>query len=189
MISLGKAKTINNTITSNHASFNTVDYQLDKFWNSGEISETKLILLKKYNMNISFEKTFYRASTGRFIIKFPLRESSDQFGSTGDIAVHRLQQIKRRFEKNQPLSQQNHKFMNDYPKLDRMELIPENKIDVPAKPSFCLPHHPVPLRSGDKFRVLFDGSEKPSSDISLNDKFMIGPQLQLDITSNLECTK
>ncbi|GFT69738.1 DUF1758 domain-containing protein [Trichonephila clavipes] len=62
--------------------------------------------------------------------------------------------------------------MNDYLKLGHMELIPEKEIDVPASSSFYLPHHPVSNKNGDKFRVMFDGSAKSSSRISLNDKLM-----------------
>ncbi|GFQ72689.1 uncharacterized protein LOC103569155 [Trichonephila clavata] len=122
---------------------------------------------------------------GRFAVKFPFRDSSDELGSSRDIAVHRLQQIERRFSKNQSLSDQYHKFMEDYLKLGHMELIPENEIDVPASSSFYLPHHPVPNKNGDKFRVVFDGSAKSSSGISLNDKLMVGPQLQTDLTTLL----
>ncbi|GFQ96612.1 pro-Pol polyprotein [Trichonephila clavata] len=75
--------------------------------------------------------------------------------------------------------------MDDYLKLGHMELIPENEIDVPASSSFYLPHHPVPNKNGDKFRVVFDGSAKSSSGISLNDKLMVGPQLQTDLTTLL----
>ncbi|GFY79729.1 uncharacterized protein LOC103569155 [Trichonephila inaurata madagascariensis] len=67
--------------------------------------------------------------------------------------------------------------MNDYLKLGHMELIPEREIDVPASSSFYLPHHPVPNKNGDKFRVVFDGSAKSSSGISLNDKLMVDNSL------------
>ncbi|GFW97579.1 pro-Pol polyprotein [Trichonephila clavipes] len=43
----------------------------------------------------------------------------------------------------------------------------------------------VSRQNGDKFRVGFDGSAKSSSGISLNDKFMVGPQLQTDLTTLL----
>ncbi|GFU96468.1 uncharacterized protein LOC103569155 [Trichonephila clavipes] len=124
-------------------------------------------------------------STSRFAVNFPFRDSSDELGSSRNTAVHRLQQIERRFSKNKSLSDQYHKFMNDYLKLGHMELIPENKIDDPASSSFYLPHHPIPNKNGDKFRVVFDGSAKSSSGISLNDKLMVGPQLQTDLTTLL----
>ncbi|XP_035220181.1 uncharacterized protein LOC118193235 [Stegodyphus dumicola] len=59
---------------------------------------------------------------------------------------------------------QYHKFMEDYQQLGHMELIPENEIDVPANSSFYLPHHSVLDKNGDKFRVVFYGSAKSSSD-------------------------
>ncbi|GIX95373.1 uncharacterized protein LOC103569155 [Caerostris extrusa] len=66
-----------------------------------------------------------------------------------------------------------------------MEVIPENEIDVPANSISYLPHHPVSNKSGDKFRVVLDGSVKSSTDVFLNDKLMVGPQLQTDLTTLL----
>ncbi|GFY25051.1 uncharacterized protein LOC103569155 [Trichonephila clavipes] len=94
-------------------------------------------------------------------------ETRHELGSSRDIAVHRLQQIERRFSKNKSLSDHYHKFMNGYLKPGPMELIPENEIDVPASSSFYLLHNSVPNKNGDKFRVVFDGSAKSSSGISL----------------------
>ncbi|GFQ89622.1 pro-Pol polyprotein [Trichonephila clavata] len=182
---LGKTKISCQRIISNHASYNAVEFQLDKFWQLEELSETKPFTNEEIACENNFKRTYTRDSTGRFAVKFPFRDSSDELGSSRDIAVHRLQQIERRFSKNQSLSDQYHKFMDDYLKLGHMELIPENEIDVPASSSFYLPHHPVPNKNGDKFRVVFDGSAKSSSDISLNDKLMVGPQLQTDLTTLL----
>ncbi|GFR15815.1 uncharacterized protein LOC103569155 [Trichonephila clavata] len=182
---LGKTKLSCQRIISNHASYNAVEFQLDKFWQLEELSETKPFTNEEIACENHFKRTYTRDSTGRFAVKFPFRDSSDELGSSRDIAVHRLQQIERRFSKNQSLSDQYHKFMDDYLKLGHMELIPENEIDVPASSSFYLPHHPVPNKNGDKFRVVFDGSAKSSSGISLNDKLMVGPQLQTDLTTLL----
>ncbi|GFQ79177.1 uncharacterized protein TNCT_189691 [Trichonephila clavata] len=182
---LGKTKHFCQRIISNLASYNAVEFQLDKFWQLEELSETKPFTNEEIACENHFKSTYTRDSTGRFAVKFPFRDSSDKLGSSRDIAVHRLQQIERRFSKNQSLSDQYHKFMDDYLKLGHMELIPENEIDVPASSSFYLPHHPVPNKNGDKFRVVFDGSAKSSSGISLNDKLMVGPQLQTDLTTLL----
>ncbi|GFQ91591.1 uncharacterized protein TNCT_228521 [Trichonephila clavata] len=182
---LGKTKISCQRIISNHANYNAVEFQLDKFWQLEELSETKPFTNEEIACENHFKRTYTRDSTGRFAVKFPFRDSSDELGSSRDIAVHRLQQIERRFSKNQSLSDQYHKFMDDYLKLGHMELIPENEIDVPASSSFYLPHHPVPNKNGDKFRVVFDGSAKSSSGISLNDKLMVGPQLQTDLTTLL----
>ncbi|GFU64940.1 uncharacterized protein LOC103569155, partial, partial [Trichonephila clavipes] len=182
---LGKTKLSCQRIISNHASYNAVEFQLDKFWQLEELGETKPFTNEEIACENHFKRTHTRDSTGRFIVNFPFRDSSDELDSSRDTAVHRLQQIERRFSKNKSLSDQYHKFMNNYFKLGHMELIPENEIDVPASSSFYLPHHPVPNKNGDKFRVVFDGSAKSSSGISLNDKLMVGPQLQTDLTTLL----
>ncbi|GFQ64512.1 integrase catalytic domain-containing protein [Trichonephila clavata] len=182
---LGKTKLSCQRIISNHASYNTVEFQLDKFWQLEELSETKPFTNEEIAGENHFKITYTRDSTGRFAVKFPFRDSSDELGSSRDIAMHRLQQIERRFRKNQSLSDQYHKFMDDYLKLGHMELIPEKEIDLPASSSFYLTHHPVANKNGDKFRVVFDGSAKSSSGISLNDELMVGPQLQTDLITLL----
>lgn len=182
---LGKTQDMSQRIVSNHASFNTVEYQLDKFWELENITEAKPYTEEETACENHFKETYSRDSTGRFVVKFPFRESNDELGSSRDIAVHRLQQIERRFTKNQSLNIQYHKFMQEYLDIGHMEIIPENEIDIPATSSFYLPHHPVPNKTGDKFRVVFDGSVKSSSGVSLNDKLIIGPQLQNDLTTLL----
>ncbi|GIY73254.1 uncharacterized protein LOC103569155 [Caerostris extrusa] len=64
-----------------------------------------------------------------------------------------------------------------------MEVIPENEIDDPANLSFYLPHHAVSNKCGDKFRLVFDGSAKSTTGISLNEKLMVGAELQIDLTT------
>ncbi|GIX67568.1 hypothetical protein CDAR_563991 [Caerostris darwini] len=182
---LEKTKGISQTIISNHASCNAVEFELDKFWQLEEISNIKPYTQEETACENHFIQTFSRDATGRFAVKFPFRESSDELGSSRDIAIHRLHQIERRFAKNPSLFNEYHKFMEDYLKLVHMELIPENEIDVPANSSFYLPHHPVPNKIGDKFRAVFDGSAKSSTSVSLNDKLMVGPQLQADLTTIL----
>ena len=61
-----------------------------------------------------YKRTFFLDDTGRFNVKFLFRESSDELRSSRDLAIHRLQQIERRFGKNESLSKQYHKFMDKY---------------------------------------------------------------------------
>ncbi|GIY34556.1 uncharacterized protein LOC103569155 [Caerostris extrusa] len=73
--------------------------------------------------------------------------------------MHRLHQIERQFTKNSSFSEptEYRKLTEDYLKLRHMEVITENDIHVPANSSFYLPHHLVPNKSGDKFRLISDG--------------------------------
>ncbi|GFY63198.1 transposon Tf2-6 polyprotein [Trichonephila inaurata madagascariensis] len=145
-----------------------------------ELCETKPFTNKEIACENNFEGTRTSDLTGRFAVHFPFLDSSEELGSSRDIVEHRLQQIERRFRKTNhfPI---NIKFMNDYLIFGRMELIPENKIDVPASSSFYLPHHTVPNKNADQSNITRNLSPKASSGISLDDKLMVGPQLQTPI--------
>ncbi|XP_035228954.1 uncharacterized protein LOC118201044 [Stegodyphus dumicola] len=182
-VNIGKTKCVPQTIISNHASCTNAQFQLENFWKLEEISEIKPYTEEEIECENHFKQNFSRDSTGRFVVKFPFHRSSNELQSSRDAAVHCLQSTERQFIKNKSLSSQYHKFMEDYQQLGHMELIPENEIDVPANSSFYLPYHSVPDKNGDKFRVVFDGSAKSSSGNSLNEKLMVGPQLQTDLTA------
>ncbi|GIY19138.1 hypothetical protein CDAR_455191 [Caerostris darwini] len=77
---LGKTKGISQTLISNHASCNAVEFKLDKFWQLEEISNIKPYTQEETACENPFILTFSRDSTGRFAVKFPFRESSDELG-------------------------------------------------------------------------------------------------------------
>ena len=67
--------------------------------------------------------------------------------------------------------------------MQHMEVVPEAALEVPDDQSFYLPHHCVFKEDSTttKLRVVFDGSAKTSSGISLNDALMVGPTIQDDL--------
>ena len=67
--------------------------------------------------------------------------------------------------------------------LDTWKKFPRNKIHMPATNCFYLPYHCVikDASSTTKLRVVFDDSAKSASGVSLNDRLMVGPQLQKDL--------
>ncbi|GIY71759.1 DUF1758 domain-containing protein [Caerostris darwini] len=75
---LGKTKDISQTILSNHASCNAVEFELDKFWQLEEISNIKPYTQEETACENHFIQTFSRDSTGRFAVKFPFRKSSNE---------------------------------------------------------------------------------------------------------------
>ncbi|GIY25080.1 DUF1758 domain-containing protein, partial [Caerostris darwini] len=75
---LGKTKGISQTILSNHASCNAVEFELDKFWQLEEISKIKPYTQEETACENHFIQTFSRNSTGRFAVKFPFRKSSNE---------------------------------------------------------------------------------------------------------------
>ncbi|GFY13532.1 uncharacterized protein LOC103569155 [Trichonephila clavipes] len=81
---LGKTKLSCQRIISNHASYNAVEFQLDKFWQLEELGETKPFTNEEIACENHFERTHTRDSTGRFAVNFPFRDSSDELGSFRD---------------------------------------------------------------------------------------------------------
>ncbi|GIX96405.1 DUF1758 domain-containing protein [Caerostris darwini] len=75
---LGNTKDISQTILSNHASCNAVEFELDKFWQLEEISNIKPYTQEETACENHFIQTFSCDSTGRFAVKFPFRKSSNE---------------------------------------------------------------------------------------------------------------
>ncbi|GIY37243.1 DUF1758 domain-containing protein [Caerostris darwini] len=75
---LGKTKGISQTILSNHASCNAVEFELDKFRQLEEISNVKPYTQEETACENHFTQTFSPHSTGRFAVKFPFRKSSNE---------------------------------------------------------------------------------------------------------------
>ncbi|XP_075259084.1 uncharacterized protein LOC142350945 [Convolutriloba macropyga] len=64
-----------------------------------------------------------------------------------------------------------------------MEEVPRNKIQMPATNCFYLPH-PCVIKDASRtteLRVVFNASAESASGVSLNDPFLVGPQLQKDL--------
>ena len=64
-----------------------------------------------------------------------------------------------------------------------MEEVPRNKNHMPATNYFYLPHQCVikDASSTNKLRVVFDAPANTANGVSLNDRLMVGPQLQNDL--------
>ncbi|CAL8139736.1 unnamed protein product [Orchesella dallaii] len=73
--------------------------------------------------------------------------------------------------------------MSDYEQLGHMELVSQASCGENIGNTFYLPHHCVvkTVETESKFRVVFDGSAKSSTNISLNDCLLVGPTIQTDI--------
>ncbi|GFW11236.1 DUF1758 domain-containing protein [Trichonephila clavipes] len=71
---LGKTKLSCQRIISNHASYNAVEFQLDKFWQLEELGETKPFTNEEIACENHFKGTRTRDSTGRFAVNFPFRD-------------------------------------------------------------------------------------------------------------------
>ncbi|XP_033231494.1 uncharacterized protein LOC117182505, partial [Belonocnema kinseyi] len=133
-----------------------------------------------------FQATTERDHDGRFVVSLPLKSKVSELGNSLDIAQKRLISIERKLSKQPVLKESYIEFMDDYEAQGHMEKVPPKQINSHG-PIFYLPHHAVFKESSTttKVRVVFDGSAKTSSGLSLNDVQSVGPVIQSDLFSIL----
>lgn len=165
-------------------SLNLLHKQLESFWKIEELAPVKHRSHEERACEESFLHTHQRDEKGRFAVRLPLRPNINQMGETLKVAEKRFYNMERKFLTNKDLMLEYKKFMKEYQDLGHMTLCeapPKDKI------SYYLPHHAVMKESSTttKTRVVFDGSAKSSTGISLNDALMVGPVLQKDLCAQL----
>ncbi|XP_033222577.1 uncharacterized protein LOC117176445 [Belonocnema kinseyi] len=111
----------------------------------------------------------------------------DEVSELGDslkMAEKRLFAMERKREKLPELNEKYIEFMNDYQDKQHMMKIPEEEVHIDARVTY-LPYHAV-FKEGStttKLRVVFDGSARNSSRLSLNEVQRVGPVVQNDLFS------
>ncbi|XP_063989928.1 uncharacterized protein LOC135169122 [Diachasmimorpha longicaudata] len=126
-----------------------------------------------------FQRTHHRDTSGPYIVQLPLRTSTAALGGSRNQALRQLQSGKRKLNGNPDYSRLYYDVINEYEALDHMRRIQQTS--GPAT-NYYLPHHGV-LREDSlttKLRVVFNGSNKTSTGISLNDILHAGGKLQVD---------
>lgn len=158
-----------------------LDNKIEKFWQTEEIGIQHARKREDEFCERHFKETHIRDEEGRFQVRLPINQEII-LGDSHDNALRRLYSIERRFKRQPELKQEYVKFMEDYERSGHMSLHRGESTEL------CfLPHQPV-LRETSlttKLRVVFDASAKTSSGASLNDKLLVGPNLQKDIVEIL----
>ncbi|XP_051167644.1 uncharacterized protein LOC127285590 [Leptopilina boulardi] len=133
---------------------------------------------KHYKDNVS------RLESGAYCVKLPFNEKRELLSNSRNTAFQRFYALERKFEKNPSLKDQYTECINGYLKLGHMSLVPPEE---PLDHGYYLPHQAVVKTSSltTKVRVVFDGSAKTTSGISLNDTLMVGPTVQDNLISIL----
>ena len=157
-----------------------LDANLVKFWEIEEIPPVRILSEEEQLCENHFIENTQRNENGRYIVKLPFNEKVVNLGHSRVIAQRRFTYLENRLHKDPELRREYSTFMNEYESLNHMSIVtPEN-----AKATgYYLPHHAIRKETSitTKIRVVFDGSAKTSSGISLNDTLMIGPTIQDDI--------
>ncbi|XP_076246260.1 uncharacterized protein LOC143186468 [Calliopsis andreniformis] len=172
-----------------HAITNTqLDNSLSQFWEIEEVprSQSSIPILHKNSCEEHFTKTTIRSHDGRYVVAIPFNEQLGKLGESFSQAERRFLNLEAKFRRNPDLKTQYVEFMREYEALDHMSLI-SNMHSIETNSVYYLPHHAVFKESSTttKVRIVFDGSAKTSSGISLNDTQLVGPTVQSDLISIL----
>jgi len=156
---------------------------LQRFWKLEEISPSPIPLLSKDEQQCEqhYKLTHSRNQEGRYIIKLPFKQSVTQLGDSRSRALRMITQLSKRFTNDPTYAQAYLEFLNEYQKLGHMKLVSGSQ----AEPKFFyyLPHHGVvrETSSTTKLRVVFNGSSRTTTGVSLNDFLHTGTKLQIDV--------
>ena len=115
-------------------------------------------------------KEIHQKETGRLEMPLPFKNTPD-LGNNREMAKQRLEQLRRKLEKNPTLKKDYQIFMESVIKEGSAEIVPADS----TLPGWYLPHHGVyhPRKPG-KLRVVFDCSARYGGR-ALNDALLIGP--------------
>ncbi|XP_064075076.1 uncharacterized protein LOC135194141 [Vanessa tameamea] len=157
---------------------------LKRFWeleSDIQLPKEKLFTDEEKFCEHHFETNTRRESDGRYIVRLPLKVEVPQVTSSRDIAENRLKSLERKLEKDKTLRVKYQEVIDEYLKLNHMELISTEEIDNPK--AIYLPHHAVVRddKETTKVRIVYDASCKGKNNMSLNDQLAIGPTLQPEL--------
>ena len=174
---------INNKNLSSFISLQDLDKSIKRFWEIEEIKQENLYTDKEVQCENHFKSTYTRDSNGRFVVRLPFNESHSKLGLSKIFAERRFTNLEKRFQSQPRLKGHYVDFIDEYLSLQHMSLSKNNNPIKDSEEQYFLPHHAVYnlKKSPDKIRVVFDGSAKTTTGVSLNDKLLTGPALQQDL--------
>nr|XP_022911183.1 uncharacterized protein LOC111422213 [Onthophagus taurus] len=168
----------------------SIDYEfldlMQRFWKQEEnlCNLPPCLSPEEVKCEEHFAKTYSRNSNGRFIVRLPFSKSPQELGNSYTSALQMFKRMELRFARHENLKKEYSKFMNEYLLLNHMHLIPFPSLEIPH---YFLPHHGVIRESSSitKLRVVFNGSQKTTTGVSLNDCLFSGPKLQTELVDVL----
>jgi hypothetical protein len=164
--------------------FATVDLErrLDLMWSLDTCYNRRDQMTTEEQMcERDFKANTSRNDQGQFVVKLPLKENRNLLGDSYWIAFKRLSYLLKKLEKNPELKSAYEAFIQEYRDLGQLEEV-DDSITDPTLVQY-LPHHCIIRESSSttKLRVVFDGSAKTKSGVSLNDTQMVGAKQQRDL--------
>ncbi|XP_053597352.1 uncharacterized protein LOC106694272 [Microplitis demolitor] len=156
------------------------DTNLTRFWEIEELPAAKVLSPEEQLCEEHFLRNTTRNTTGRYMVRLPFNNNVNKLSASYPSALRRFQSLEKRLVQDKEIGNEYTAFLQEYLDLGHMSLATESNVE---HSDFYLPHHAVVKKDSltTKTRVIFDGSAKTSSGISLNDALMVGPKLQDDL--------
>ncbi|XP_058446157.1 uncharacterized protein LOC131427192 [Malaya genurostris] len=149
-----------------------VDRTLRQFWEIEEIDKPKPLTQEEERAIELFQTTHQRDKDGRFKVRLPFDESKLALGESLPAAIQRLKAMERKFHLDPKFKKLYGEFMAEYLNLGHMERVPPAEVNIAVWKTDS---------TTTKLRVVFDGSSKTSTGISLNERLLVGPNLNEDL--------
>ncbi|XP_076385701.1 uncharacterized protein LOC105664200 [Megachile rotundata] len=158
--------------------------QIERFWEIENIQDRSRLEID--DCEALFRATTRQDESGRYIVRIPFNSKLEELGLSLQQAENRFKSIERKLNRQPQLREQYVEFIKEYEKLGHMSRIPTPVVEE-AGASFYLPHHAVIREHSTttKFRVVFDGSAKSTTGVSLNDTQNVGPTVQSELIAIL----
>ncbi|GJQ71791.1 hypothetical protein Trydic_g13554 [Trypoxylus dichotomus] len=170
-----------NLSVCNSATLQLLNKNINKFWEIETVLDRQAYSQEEKLCEQHFNHTAQRDAEGRFVVSLPFKGNVNALGSSYDQALKRFYSLERKLNKDPSLKREYVSFMNEYVELGHMRRVNANNCNTETH--FYLPHHAVFKENSltTKVTVVFDGSAKTTTGISLNDVLMVGPKLQQDL--------
>lgn len=158
-----------------------IDLLLSKFWEQEEIPSDSAPTPEPEEASCEqhFKDTHTRDNNGRYVVRLPFKASPSSLGDSFAGANRCLHQLLRRLSTNNSYRDLYNDFLQEYETLSHMARATNANT---SRPRFYLPHHGVfrAHSTTTKLRVVFNGSFKTTSGVSINDILHTGAKLQRD---------
>ncbi|XP_050416044.1 uncharacterized protein LOC126829914 isoform X3 [Patella vulgata] len=115
-------------------------------------------------------------SSGHYQIDIPFKDNNVVLPKNFNMALDRLESLRRKFRKNQKFHEDYTNFMNSMFEKSYAEEVPKEEINCDNDRLWFIPHHAVVHKQKGKLRVVYDCSAKYRG-VSLNDTLLSGPDL------------
>lgn len=173
---------VSNFAISDHKKLENV---MENFWLSEKVPEP---VKQSCDEFVKAEESFQSSMSlknNRFQVDMPLITPLEelQLGDSFSVAYQRFLMLEKRFKTNPLLLEQYKLFIDQYVELGHAKKVDIANYDINKDPVYFLAHHAVINEASKttRLRVVFDGSMKSRSQVSLNDVMLNGPVVQSEL--------